>query len=650
MKLLHRFKNFITHLIGIVFFAWVLSFMSDEGCISSFSELAPINRELDFKSSDFYQLVSDARAVKVLDEQIVIVPIDNLSRNDICHLIEDISLCSPKAIGLDVFFRFPMDNDEHFLDVIRNTPELVVATGVTTQKNNIIEGTYFLDSLNNSLYGVVNMNIQQRYHVIRDFKPYYQTNHGVIDHFSLSLAKHVNPSIAKHLQSTYEMNSETAIPIDFSSREFDIIEPGDVLEHIEKLKGKVVMLGDINDTQDIFITPVDDNMSGVMVHAYSLSTILGERYYTMIPQWILWLLGLFLCIIFVVVKMWLKNHSLENLLMRVFQILTMMTITYLGCILFIKYHYVLELSMPLMIIALGLAALDVWDDIVHVTPKIFEYMKKHLLSRFHILGLLLLLTGTLQASTYRIYKMEGDVRILKNDKWVTPQASQELSVRDQFMIGSQGRLGIVVNETHRIYYTVSCGKQNVAQIISAARKQSDRIASNMHKQLVDNKQQKGSSLPVFGGVNRGSMQENTTTELVYATIYQYIQERSHRSDTQITAEKVVDGDSYYFKASNHTGKPLYANVIRLPLTPDEHPQVCMEVGYTMNEPFLIMGPQQETSWSGYSFLCEEPRRQYLLFASEQPYDCQALQMMLRTMSPPELSSDNGTKVYLYFIH
>jgi hypothetical protein len=76
----------------------------------------------------------------------------------------------------------------------------------------------------------------------------------------------------------------------------------------------------------------------------------------------------------------------------------------------------------------------------------------------------------------------------------------------------------------------------------------------------------------------------------------------------------------------------------------------MEVGYTMNEPFLIMGPQQETSWSGYSFLCEEPRRQYLLFASEQPYDCQALQMMLRTMASPELSSDNGTKVYLYFIH
>lgn len=648
MKLPYRFKNFIIHLSGIVFFACVLSVMSDKGCVSSLSDLAPIDRELDFKSSDFYQLVSDARAVKVLDEQIVIVPTDNLSRNDICQLIEDISLGNPKAIGLDVFFRFPMENDEHFLEVIRNTPELVLAAGILPNDNHVA-GTYFLDSLNNSLYGVVNMNVQQRYHVVRDFRPYYQTNCGVVDHFSLSLAKRVNPSIAKHFQSTHEISSETVVPIDFSSREFDIIEPGDVLEHIEKLKGKVVMLGDINDTQDIFITPVDDNMSGVMVHAYSLSTILGERYYTMIPQWILWLLGLFLCIIFVVVKMWLKNHSLENLLMRVFQILTMMTITYLGCILFIKYHYVLELSMPLMIIALGLAALDVWDDIVHVTPKIFEYMKKHLLSRFHILGLLLLLTSTLQASTYRIYKIEGDVRILKNDKWVTPQASQELSVRDQFMIGSQGRLGIVVNETHRIYYTVSCGKQNVAQIISAARKQSDRIASNMHKQLVDNKQQKGSSLPVFGGVNRGSMQEDTATELVYATIYQYIQERSHRSDTQITAEKVVDGDSYYFKASNYTDKPLYANVIRLPLTSNEHPQVCMEVGYTMNEPFLIMGPQQETSWSGYSFLCEEPRRQYLLFASEQPYDCQALQMMLRTMASPELSNKKQVKVHLYII-
>ena len=109
MKKFHiDLKKIVIDFVGIVVFALVLANVSFDGCISSLSDLMPVERDLDFLSSDFYQVVADARAEKVLDEQIVIVPIDKLSRREIGHLIEDVSLCNPLAIGLDVFFAFPM--------------------------------------------------------------------------------------------------------------------------------------------------------------------------------------------------------------------------------------------------------------------------------------------------------------------------------------------------------------------------------------------------------------------------------------------------------------------------------------------------------------------------------------------------------------
>ena len=268
-------------------------------------------------------------------------------------------------------------------------------------------------------------------------------------------------------------------------------------------------------------------------------------------------------------------------------------------------------------------------------------MKKHLFARLKVLLFFLVLSATTQAASYRIYKFEGDVRILQANKWVKPQKNQELFVRDQFLIGEQGVLGIVVNETHRIYYNVQSGKQNVAQIISAARKQSDRIARNMHKQLTTNNKLGNSSLPVMGGVNRGNIQEHNTA-LVYAAIYHYIKSEVKQTTSPITAQMVYNGDNYHFKTINHIDKPLYVNVIRLPIDSDEYPQICMEVGYTENEPFLVIDANKEIDWNNYSFVIEESKHKYLVFASEVPYDCQALQMMLKTQQPPDVSGKQST--------
>lgn len=643
-----NFKRFLIDFLGIVTFAVVLANLSLEGYISSLSDLIPVGRESDFRSSDFYQIVADARAEKYLDDKIVIVPIDTMSRKRICQLVEDISLCNPKVIGLDVFFSFPMEGDDYLLDVLRNTSGLVAAIGGIEDNKNVmvLNDSYILDSLPYSNRGIVNMNVRRRYHVVRDFIPYYQTNRGTINHFALAIAAQAAPEKAKCARDYYEYNN-VPVPIYYPSREFEVIEPGEIIERIDDLDGKIVLIGALHDPQDIFVTPTNDTMPGIMVHAYALSTILSEQYMNTMSKCVLWFWGLLISILFISIKIWLKKRSLENLLMRIFQVLLMLSITYIGCLLFIEYRYVIELSIPLMLVALGVAALDVWDDFLHLLKNIYSYMKNHLFARLKVLLFLLSLSLTMQAASYRVYKFEGDVRILQADKWVKPQKNQELSVRDQFIIGEQGVLGIVVNETHRIYYNVQSGKQNVAQIISAARKQSDRLANNMHKQLTTNKKLGDSSFPVLGGVNRGNTQENNTAQ-VYAAIYQYLKSNVKQPIVPITAEIVYNGDNYHFKTVNHIDKPLYFNVIKLPIKSDDYPQICMEVGYTENEPFLVIDANKAIDWINYLFVIEESKHRYLIFASEVPYDCQALQIMLKMQQPPDISGNFAT-VYMSVI-
>ncbi len=636
MKEHPNIKHFLINLLGIAIIAVLLSNVSFSGCVSSLAELQPAGRSIDFESSDFYQLVADSRAEKTLDDQIVIIPIDTLSRQGIRQLLDDLSLCEAKAIGLDVFFTFPMGDDDLLMQSLRSTPGLVTVMGAERADDHSwrVLPSYLLDSLDREARGLVNMNISKRYQVVRDFVPFYTTDHGEISHFVISLARQVNPDVVVRLRDRLRDQESAAVPLYCPSLEFDTISPSSVLERIDDIEGRVVLIGALNDMQDVFITPVSDTTPGVIVHAYALSTVLHEQYADTVPTWVLWLIGLFIAAVFVTLKMWLKRRSLDNLLLRSFQALAMFLIVWLGCWLFIRWHLVLELTLPLLIAAFSLAALEVWEDIFELAKKILQYMKNHLFSRFFVLLLFVLSIVSLQAATYRVHKYVGDVRLFKNGEWVSPSPRQQVSPRDVFLLGDDAQLAIVVSDTRRIYYNVRTGKQNVAQLISEARKQSDQLASNIRQQLAD-KSSEAKSRPIFGGVNRGDGPDGSVTSYLYRELSNFLAASSpSRSDTLslVTASIVSDADSYHFVLTNHSDSLLYTNIVRLPATAAERPTVCLEVGYTTNEPYLTLAPHQHIDLTDYTFLNEEQACRYLLFATTKPYDCQALKMMLN-MSP-----------------
>ncbi len=358
------FRKLVLNLVGVGILACLLSFLDDND-MSSLSFFSSTEKEIDFQSSDFYNMVADSRAECVLDDRVVIVPIDDCDRIAIRQLIEDVALCQPAAIGLDVFFQFPMEGDSLLLQTLRNTPNIVLSRGIDYDEGN--EGSvmpaYLLDSLPESQRGVVNLNVFHRYNVVRSFKPYYKTEGGSVPNFSVQLAKAAGRADVENTMREHVQDSDDVI-INYTSREFDVISPSQVLARVEDINGKIVLMGALEEMQDTYRTPVEEVMPGVMIHAYALSTILQDNYQTTMPKWGMNVLSILLCVVFVLVKIWLDNYRANDLLMRIFQIVVILLLIYLGSYLFVKHNFILELSQPLLIVALGLFALDVWKGVL----------------------------------------------------------------------------------------------------------------------------------------------------------------------------------------------------------------------------------------------------------------------------------------------
>lgn len=359
-----KIKKIAINFVGILLLAIGLS------CLMTYdfnALVGPAERVIDYQSSDFYQQVVNSRNERELDSNVVIIPVDSLSRMSIALLLNEISICEPAVIGLDVMFSFPNKGDSLVLLTLLETPSLVLPMGVEELADTaawVTKEAYMFDETPLEKRGIVNVDIDSPYGVVRTFRPYYDTNQGRISNIATALAQRVRPEAVERMKQVLEQQGGEALHINYDAREYDILNPSEVLQHPEMLENKVVLIGMLHDPQDFHITPIGEYTPGLMIHAHALSTILNGEYLTPIPQWAKWLLGLLLCICFVVVSALSLNYRAGNLFMRIFQVVMLLLVVVIGAVVFVHCHMIIELSFPLALIALGLLALDLWNGIL----------------------------------------------------------------------------------------------------------------------------------------------------------------------------------------------------------------------------------------------------------------------------------------------
>lgn len=263
------------------------------------------------------------------------------------------------------------------------------------------------------------------------------------------------------------------------------------------------------------------------------------------------------------------------------------------------------------------------------------YLMKHILHLLTFIACLLYPIST-QAGYY-IHQLTGDVKIYANDRLITPQRRASVSLSDRFVLQSGAMLAIADSESKRVYVTRTAGTQNVAQIISAARRQASHTTALALQQMQESATGKMKNITVQGAVNRGNGNGGIIETRVHAALLRHLQKPGKEKKPSLILQRIAQGDTWHFNVVNHTDNVLFVNV--LTLRKGHSPHLCLDTDGDEGTVAIAVAPSGETALTQFLFTADGSADRYLLFASEQPFDSSTLQMLFDTGVQP----DKGTK-------
>ena len=71
---------------------------------SSIEMFAPVEKKMDFQVTDIYNMMAGDETERNMSQDVTVVLIDSLNREELMSLIDTIKHYEPKAIGLDIYF------------------------------------------------------------------------------------------------------------------------------------------------------------------------------------------------------------------------------------------------------------------------------------------------------------------------------------------------------------------------------------------------------------------------------------------------------------------------------------------------------------------------------------------------------------------
>lgn len=329
--------------------------------LMSVSFFSPMEKAADFQFSDFYTIVADDRAVSIHDEDIVIVPLDGYTRKEMAKVIDDINFCGPAAVGLDIAFAPPSNpEDDPLAEAMASCTNLVMPVRISADSAAYhMEHLSYYDSFVEPQGGFAAVNIQgdagQR-RTVREFSGFFDTAEGVIPSLPAALVKIVRPEAYKELKDR-QQDEES---INFASRQFDIIEPEEIIDNPELIEGKIVLLGKMMNAGDLHVTPLDNFMPGLLIHAYTAATILSGDYTRELTPFESYAIAAIACFLLVWFNMWLIDTPTGPVLVRVLQVLMLYFMIVGGTLAFVKYNIDLNFSFAILSTSLGVAAGDIY--------------------------------------------------------------------------------------------------------------------------------------------------------------------------------------------------------------------------------------------------------------------------------------------------
>lgn len=324
------------------------------------SFFAPMQKASDFRFSDFYTLVANDRAERVLDENVVIVSVDGCNRTQMARALDDIDFCAPAAVGLDIAFNAPSDPDSDPLPESLASCENLVMPLELNDKGEIVYSYY--DSIVTPSAGFACVNIQgdkESRSTIREFCSGFDVDGKFLPSLPMALVSLADREAAARLRE--RNNADEAI--DFVSRDFLVIPFDSIIDHAGDIEDRVVLVGKMKDVADTHSTPISNFTPGLSIHAHTIATILSGDFTRRLSSFEMYLSAFLLCFFVGWLNIVIGDTPLGSFGVRFVQLLLLYCMILIGTWAFVRYNVDLNFAYMMLTTSLCVVACDIYNGI-----------------------------------------------------------------------------------------------------------------------------------------------------------------------------------------------------------------------------------------------------------------------------------------------
>lgn len=263
--------------------------------------------------SDYYTVVWESVKGNSLDNRkFAIIDVTENSRCEIAKIISVIGEMNPKIIGLDVTTTYTEENftDTLWVAAIRSISNIVLPVEYckNSQGEDVFLYSTFKEQFDGKRFGIV--SFPNNRDILRTFRPIFHQGALTYDSFSCAIADEIGVDISSVLKKNKVLINYTTLNL---SDDDDI--PGSDFLYLDSLKqsflhseiaGKIVLIGSTHLTNDQHTTPLGYNLSGLMIHAHIINSLIEERSITTIPTVLRFIICFFVAFL---TLMWYYTHK-----------------------------------------------------------------------------------------------------------------------------------------------------------------------------------------------------------------------------------------------------------------------------------------------------------------------------------------------------
>lgn len=359
----------------------VLTFILSQTAIVGFYSVGVIDAgfdSTDFNYSDVYnRILYNPHQVS---DNVVLISTDTCSRQEIAATIDSLEQACTRVIGIDILFsKSECDFDTSVSHIAQYDNVVFAAMSVEKNSSTVLEKSFFCGHVDHDNIGVVQADVTSLNDVVRTFTFTFSFDNTRYWGFPVAVAKKAFPDIcAQFVSETKNSNQEEKAIIYYQDVLFDEIQAGQILSDSSMVdwksmvKDKIVLVGNLHDTQDMFITPIDKHMNGTRILAYSVETIFSGKHIRNVSHVVIWIIGMVACLLLLLYDSLLKKKLPDTgaLIMRLSQIISMVLFLFFGCICFKLWGLYLDFTPILLMLALSVFANDLWCGVAKLVKKL----------------------------------------------------------------------------------------------------------------------------------------------------------------------------------------------------------------------------------------------------------------------------------------